>query len=153
MKTGIRDYKFEKQDLCDGQIVEEQADQVHKFIMNYMTRVAPLPPYDNVDQAIALPFLEHITLIKGNLYEADLHYFDSFEITFEYLGKLDAAGLFHGYAVLKLDTPSHQCIKGGCTTIEYQTIRGTFKHGVLDGLAYITSHDDVLVSFLPLKVD
>ena len=151
MKTGIRDYKFEKQDLCDGQYVEEQADQVHKFIMNYMTRVAPLPPYDNVDSHIALPFLEDITHIKGNVYEAALHYFDTIEITFEYLGKLDTEGLFHGYAVLKLDNPNHQCIKGVCTTIEYQTIRGTFKHGVLDGLAYITSHNDVLISFLPLK--
>ena len=151
IQTGIRDYKFEKNDLCQGQTVEERADQVPKFIMDYMARVAPLPmPYDNLNLVQASPFLQDITHIKGNVYEAVLHYFDTYDITFEYLGKLDTNGLFQGYAVLKLE-PTHQCIKGLCTTIEYQSIRGTFKHGVLDGLAYITSHDDVLISFIPLK--
>ena len=151
IQTGIRDYKLEQNDLCNGQTVEMQADQIPKFIKNYMDRAAPVPmPNDKLNLDQATLFLQDITHIKDNVYDAVLHYFDTLDITFEYIGRLDANGLFQGYAVLKLK-PLQQCLRGICTTIEFQSIRGSFKHGVLDGMAYVTSHKDILISYLPLK--
>ena len=119
--------------------------------MNYMKRVLPLPPSNiPIDEANALRFLSDVTKIEANVYEAELNYYDAVEITFEYMGKLDPEGRFHGYGVLKIQ-PNHHCIKGVCQTVQYQTIRGTFRHGLLDGLAYLISNGGISLSFLPIK--
>ena len=152
LETGIRKYQFkENEDLCQGEEVEDSVDKIHTFVINYMKQVQPLPADSTpVDLNSAVPFLKDITKLDGHVYEAELNYYDSIEITFEYLGKLDTEGHFHGYAVLKIH-PNHFCLKGVCHTVQYGEIRGTFIHGFLEGMAYITSQDGILISFLPIK--
>ena len=99
----------------------------------------------------AIKFLDQIQpLGYDNMYEAQLHIYQDFDITFKFIGTLDSENKFHGYSVLKI-FPSHHCYKGVCDHIKYETLRGSFKHGVLEGLISLTSHDNSLITFTTLK--
>ena len=83
-------------------------------------------------------------------YEAQFHLYQELEITFQYIGTLDDENKFHGYAVLKI-LPNQFCYRGVCDSVKYETLRGSFKHGVLEGLISITSNDDQLITFTTVK--
>ena len=84
-------------DMCDaGQFVEDQ--NVNSFILSYMSTIKQ--SFNNNFKGVGLPFIEDITKLKGNIYEAVLNFYDSIEITFEYYGYY-FEGLFHGPAILE----------------------------------------------------
>ena len=137
-------------DMCDaGQFVEDQ--NVNSFILSYMSTIKP-SFNNNFKSVVGLPFLEDITKLKGNIYEAVLNFYDTIDITFKYIGSLNVEGLFHGPAILEILDPATQCIQGKCTTFDYQRIQGNFNHGVLDGMTNLTSHQDLFLSYLPIQL-
>ena len=86
-----------------------------------------------------------------NLYEAQFHLYQDLEITFQYNGLLDDQDQFHGYAILKI-LPDQYCLKGRCQFVPYESLRGNFNHGVLNGLIFIiNSNDDNVVTFTTVK--
>ena len=58
------------------------------------------PSFNNNFKGVGLPFIEDITKLKGNIYEAVLNFYDSIDITFEYYGYY-FEGLFHGPVILE----------------------------------------------------
>ena len=83
---------------CNGQFVEDQ--NVNSFILSYMSTIKP--SFNNNFKSVdGLPFLEDITKLKGNIYEAVLNFYDTIDITFKYIGSLNVEGLFHGPAILE----------------------------------------------------
>ena len=102
-----------------------------------------------------MKLLSHINSISLyneniNLYEAQFHLYQDLEITFEYNGLLDDQDQFHGYAILKI-LPHQYCFKGRCQFVPYDSLRGYFEHGVLNGLVFFTSNDDNIVTFTTVK--
>ena len=85
-----------------------------------------------------------------NLYEAQFHLYQNLQLTFLYNGLLDDQDQFHGYAILRI-LPEQYCFKGRSQFVPYESLRGYFNHGVLNGLVFITSKDDKVVTFTTVK--
>ena len=87
------------------------------------------PSFNNNFKGVGLPFIEDITKLKGNIYEAVLNFYDSIDFTFEYYG-YHFEGLFHGPAIL-----------------EYLAQLLITKESKA-----ILSHQDLFLSYLPIQL-
>ena len=85
-----------------------------------------------------------------NLYEAQFNLYQNMQLTFLYNGLLDDQDQFHGYAILRI-LPEQYCFKGRCQFVPYESLRGYFNHGVLNGFVSITSSDDNVVTFTTVQ--
>ena len=142
--------RMDLEDICPD--TTSTVYQVPENIEKYMKKVSPFPPdRDAIDTTTALNFITDIQEIGNNTYEGTLNYFEvGIDLTFEYIGTLDSRKRFHGQSQMKIE-PNQQCIRGVCSTHAYQSIHGTFIHGVLNGSTVLTSDNGNLVTYLPIK--
>ena len=151
IKKNEREQDLKKIDLCNGKSSTNNSEEVSKFVQDYMSRLEPMDIDESpIDYENSIKFLDDIMPISNDLYEGHLHLYRDYEVTFKFIGTKDENDKFHGYGVIKF-IQSQTCFKGICDTFEYNTLRGSFKHGVPNGLISITSENESLLTMMTLK--
>ena len=159
LKTSRRIIKDSVQDLCSEMEKVEEMEEVKQskspadYFKNFVANIKPTLPFVKpVDEEKATLFMQSVQNMEKyqNIFQAKLNLFEQTDMMFQHFGNLDKNGKFHGYTILKI-FPEKVCIKGHCKDSEFGTIKGNFNHGLLDGIAILTSYDNFQMTFIPLK--